>query len=376
MLTYEDSPQEADFRAALRAWLAGHTPAGPRPLGGPERAAFDTAWHRALFRDGWMGLSWPADYGGRGLPPVYEAVLADEVGAAGAPPVPHSAFLGRALLHHGTAEQRRRFLPGLLSGEEIWCQGFSEPDAGSDLAALSTRAEPAGTGYVVTGRKIWTSDAAWADRCLLVARTDPGAARHRGLSALVVDMGEPGVTVRPIRQANGDEEFNEVLLDGVRVPAGRVVGRPGDGWRVAMTTVAYERGPADIGFSSRYARAIRRLAGQAAHADRPPAVRRAVARAFVHTEMLRLHVLRSLSARSDGAPPGPESSVDKLLSTRTEQLLYQVAMDALGTAPLLGDEGPALFDYLYSRAASIAGGTSQIQRSIVAERLLHLPRAR
>lgn len=376
-MNFEDTPEEAAFRRTLRDWLAEHAPTGSSPLGGAERARFWAAWHRALFQGGWMGLSWPVEVGGRGLSPVHEAILADEVGAAGAPPVPHVGFLGRALLHFGTDAQRRRHLPGLLSGAEVWCQGFSEPGAGSDLAALSTRADRDGEGgdYIVHGRKVWTSDAAWADRCLLLARTDPTAGRHQGISALIVDMRAPGVTVRPIRQINGDEEFNEVLFDGVRVPADAVVGRPGQGWQIAMTTVSYERGPADVGFSSRYGRTIRDL--EAAARERGavgPATRRDLARAYVHTEVLRLHVLRGLSHRLSGGAPGPESSVDKLLSTRTEQLLHHVAMDLHGSAPLLGGQGEVLFDYLYSRAASIAGGTAQIQRSIVAEKLLGLPR--
>jgi alkylation response protein AidB-like acyl-CoA dehydrogenase len=379
-VNFEDTTEEAVFRQTLREWLAEHAPQGARPLGGAERAEFWSAWHRLLFRDGWMGLSWPLAYGGRGLPPIYEAILADEVGAAGAPPVPHVGFLGRALMHYGTDEQRRRYLPGLLSGEEAWCQGFSEPAAGSDLAALNTTAELVGSGtdaeYVVSGQKVWTSDAAWADRCLLLVRTDPSAERHHGISALIVDMRSPGITVRPIRQINGDEEFNEVFFDEVRVPTDRLVGRPGQGWQIAMTTVSYERGPADVGFSSRYGRTIGQLAAAAAKRPATPASKRALARAYVHTEVLRLHVLRSLSYRLAAGPPGPESSVDKLLSTSTEQLLHQVAMDLHGAAPLLGDGGEVLFDYFYSRAASIAGGTSQIQRSIVAERLLGLPRIR
>jgi len=375
-VNFEDTAAEAAFRSTLREWLTEHAPRGPRPLGGTERAGFWRAWHRSLFGGGWLGLSWPQEYGGRGLSPVYEAILADEVGAVGAPPIPHAGFLGRALLHYGTPDQRRRYLPGLLSGEEAWCQGFSEPGAGSDLAALATRAEPDDAGYVVSGQKVWTSDAAWADRCLLLARTDPAAERHHGISVLIVDMRATGVTVRPIRQINGDEEFNEVFFDQVRVPADQVLGRPGQGWRIAMTTVSYERGPADVGFSSRYGAAIRQLAAAAAERPGTQATRRALARAYVHTEVLRLHVLRSLSDRSADGPPGPESSVDKLLSTRTEQLLHQVAMDVHGAAPLLGERGEVLFDYLYSRAASIAGGTSQIQRSIVAERLLGLPRER
>jgi alkylation response protein AidB-like acyl-CoA dehydrogenase len=211
---------------------------------------------------------------------------------------------------------------------------------------------------------------------LLLARTEDDAAPHRGLSALIVDMHDPGVVVRPIVEINGDTEFNEVFLDNVRVPPDRVVGSRGQGWKIAMTTVAYERGPAEIGFSSRYARTLRALERESVMMSASPHSRRQLARAYVHTEVLRLHVLRSLSARVSGELPGAEGSVDKLLATRTEQLLHHAAMDLLAPLPLTGDRGDVLFDYLYSRAASIAGGTSQIQHAIVAERLLGLPRSR
>jgi alkylation response protein AidB-like acyl-CoA dehydrogenase len=374
-----------EFRAAFRQWLADHLPTEPAPPGGPERARYWGDWHKALYGGGWMGLSWPVEYGGRGLPPVFEAVFNDEIGRAGGPPAPHVGFLGRALLHFGSEEQKRRYLPGLLSGDEVWCQGFSEPGAGSDLAAIATRAEPVeldppldgeSQGYLVNGQKVWTSDAAWADRCLLLARTGPPGERHRGLSALVVDMGAPGVEVRPITQVNGDTEFNEVFLTDVAVPGSRVIGEPGQGWAIAMTTVGYERGPADVGFSSRYARL---LADVVAAARSRPVTRReqlAIARAHVQVEVLRAHVWQSLRRRDADTPPGPEGSIDKLLGTRTEQLLHHVALDIDGGAPLRGDAPAVLSDYLYSRAGSIAGGTSEIQRGIVAERVLGMPRAR
>jgi len=375
-VNYRDAPQEAAFRHQLRAWLAANAPADPVPRGGPERAALWRDWHEALYRDGWMGLSWPTAYGGRGLPAVYEAILNDEVGAAGAPPVPHVGFLGRAMLRFGSEAQRREHLPGLLSGEVVWCQGFSEPDAGSDLASVRTRARLEGDRFVVDGQKVWTSDAAWADRCLLLARTDPDAPKHEGLSALVVDMHASGVVVRPIVQANGDTEFNEVFFDQVPVPVSNLIGERGEGWALAMATVSYERGPADVGFSSRYTRLLRELEdeGRAASLDEPS--RLALAEAFVATEVLRLHVLRSLSRRDDGSDPGAEGSIDKLLATHTEQLLHHVAMDQRGASALTRSRPDVLEDYLYSRAASIAGGTSQIQRTIVAERVLGLPRGR
>jgi alkylation response protein AidB-like acyl-CoA dehydrogenase len=373
-MDFRDDPAEAAFRGRFRAWLADHAPTGPAPLGGEARARFWSAWHRDLYQGGWMGLSWPTEYGGQGLPAVYEAIFNDEIGAAGAPPAPHVGFLGRALLHAGTEDQRRRFLPGLLSGDEVWCQGFSEPGAGSDLGALATRAERTDAGWVVNGQKIWTSDAAWADWCLLLARTDPTVPKHKGVSALIVDVRQPGVEVRPIVQSNGDREFNEVFFTDATTPLDHVVGAPGDGWTIAMTTVAYERGPTDVGFSSRYARVVADLERDAAGLDLDPGLRLDLARAHVQTAVLRAHVLRGLSARTGDAAPGPEGSIDKLLSTRTEQILHHATMDLHAAGALQGAQPGVVAEYLYSRAASIAGGTSEIQRTIVAERLLGLPR--
>ncbi len=257
----------------------------------------------------------------------------------------------------------------------MWCQGFSEPDAGSDLAALSTRAQLDGGRYVVNGQKVWTSDAAWADWCLLLVRTDPDAPKHGGISAVIVNLHQPGVEVRPIVQSNGDCEFNEVFFTDAGVPADQLVGGHGQGWQIAMTTVGYERGPADVGFSSRYARVITELERSARGAGGLPQ-RLDLARACVHVAVLRAHVLRDLSARDEAAAPGADGSITKLLATRTEQLLHHVAMDLAAPAPLLGSRPDVLSEYLYSRAASIAGGTSEIQRTIVAEHLLGLPRGR
>jgi alkylation response protein AidB-like acyl-CoA dehydrogenase len=377
-MDYGDTADEAAFRTGFRAWLATHAPSEPLPVAGAARAEAWHEWHKTLYEAGYVGVSWPVEVGGRGLSPLYDAILNEEVGAAGAPPLPHVGFLGRALLHHGSPAQQRRYLPGLLSGDEVWCQGFSEPGAGSDLSALATRGRLEGDVWIVDGQKVWTSDAAWADWCLLLVRTEPEAPRHQGISALLVDMRTPGVTVRPIVQINGDTEFNEVFFDGVRVPADRIVGARGDGWRIAMTTVAYERGPAEVGFSSRYGRTLRDLEQVAAARPADPTIDRALAEAYVHNEVLRLHVLRSLSARlhlPEGAVPGPEGSIDKLLATRTEQLLHHVAMDLHDGAAVLGQRDEVLFEYFYSRAASIAGGTSQIQRGIIAERVLGLPRS-
>jgi alkylation response protein AidB-like acyl-CoA dehydrogenase len=375
-MEFRDDRAEATFRAAFRSWLATHLPTDPAPLGGPERARFWRDWHRALYEGGWMGLSWPVEYGGRGLPAMYEAIFNDEIGASGGPPAPHVGFLGRALLHFGRHDQKQRFLPALLSGEEVWCQGFSEPGAGSDLAALSTRAVPDGDHFVINGQKVWTSDAAWADWCLLLARTDPAVPKHHGISALIVDLHQPGVEVRPIVQANGDCEFNEVFFTDAVAPGEQIVGGLGQGWKIAMTTVGYERGPADVGFTSRYARVVAELERAARALDPDAAQRAELARAYVQVAVLRAHVMRDLSARADGMAPGPEGSITKLLGTRTEQLLHHVAMDLTAPAALVGHRPDLLSEYLYSRAASIAGGTSQVQRTIVAERLLQMPRGR
>jgi alkylation response protein AidB-like acyl-CoA dehydrogenase len=310
---------------------------------------------------------------------VYEAILNDEVGAAGALPVPHVGYLGRAIMLFGNDRQRGALLRRLLSGEDVWCQGFSEPEAGSDLAALRTKARQLPDGrWQIDGSKIWTSDALWADRCLVLARSDADAPRHKGISAFVVPMDDPGVQVRQITLANGDREFNEVFFDGVVVDPDAIIGAPGQGWVLAMATVSFERGPADIGFASRYAALRRRLEERLRAHPLPDdqAARRLVALAFTSTEVLRLHVLRSLSARVEGESPGPEGSIDKLLATRTEQDLHHISIELSGASVLTGGDPVALREYIYSRAQSLAGGTSQIQRTIVAERVLGLPRCR
>lgn len=374
-MNFHDDPDQAKFRREFRAWLQEHQPRDATPLIGVDRASSAHRWHRSLYEGGWMGLSWPTEYGGRGLPNSYEAIFNDEIGRAGAPAAPHVGFLGRALLHYGTEEQRARFLPKLLSGDEVWCQGFSEPGAGSDLASIGTKADPTPAGYLINGQKIWTSDAAWADWCLLLARTDRDAERHYGISALLIAMDSPGIEVRPITQINGDEEFNEVFLTDVPAPHDAVLGQPGQGWTIAMTTVSYERGPTDVGFSSRYIRTLRGLLEVARDSNPTTEQRIALARTYVDVEVLRARVLRSLTTRDNGSTPGVEGSIDKLLATRVEQRLHHTTLDLRTAATLTGGHPEILIDYLYSRAASIAGGTSQIQRTLIAEHLLDMPRA-
>ena len=242
-MNFLDSPDEAAFRSELRAWLVDNTPGGHFPERyGKEGNAASMAWHRTLYNGGWLGLSWPSEFGGRGLSPVYDAIVNEEVGAAGAPPVPPVGYLGRAIQHYGTPEQCERFLAPMLRGETQWCQGFSEPGAGSDLASLTTRAHLDGDHYVVNGQKVWTSRAQWADWCLLLCRTRPDLPKHKGLSVLVFPMDSPGITVRPLRQVWGTSEFNEVFFDDLRVPASQRIGQDGDGWTLATTVLAHERG--------------------------------------------------------------------------------------------------------------------------------------
>jgi alkylation response protein AidB-like acyl-CoA dehydrogenase len=364
----------------FRTWLAEHAPREPIPVEPDERADFLNAWHRKLYAAGYVGLSFPTDYGGQGLPDTYEAIYNDELGAAGAPPGPAMAHIANAIRLYGSEEQKKRHLPGLLSSQIRWCQGFSEPGAGSDLANLSTRAEAVESNgriksYRLSGQKIWTSDAVWSDWCLLLARSEPGSQRHKGISIFLLPMKTPGVETRVVVTSSGTREFAEVFLDGAEVSAEEMLGEPGQGWAIAMSLLGYERGPADIGWVSRFARTLRLLEDEARSGSgrQESALQASLARAYVDLRSLQVQVQRTLSGRKDGSIPGPEGSVDKLLMTRSDQSLHHVMMDLRGAAPLL-DEGLELDLYFWSRSQSIFGGTAQIQRDIVAQRVLRLPR--
>lgn len=358
-MDYRDSAEEASFRARLRSWLAQR--AGSFPTSGDDYWERQPEWHRALCAAGFFGLSWPKVYGGQELPPVYDVILDEELARAGAPPRPGLGYLVQGLGRHGSEELRQRFLPGMIDGTQRWCQGFSEPGAGSDLASLATTAVPDGDSYVLRGHKVWTSYSDVADWCLLLARTDPAAPRHKGLSAFVVSMHQDGVRQRPLRMINGTtREFGQVFFDDARVPAGNLVGAPGDGWALAMTVVGHEREPSTLGFSARYGKLVRQLAERGVESDE-------LAWAAVQTEMLRLHVRRRLSEQLDGVVHGPEGSLDKLLMTWVEQDVGRAALAVGGTG-----DAEALSAYLYSRAQSVMGGTSQIQKNIVAGRILGL----
>jgi alkylation response protein AidB-like acyl-CoA dehydrogenase len=358
---YRDSPQEAAFRDRLRAWLAER--AEEFRASGDDYWTRQGDWHRALHQAGFFGLSWPEEYGGQQLPPVYDVILDEELARAAAPPRPSLGYLVQGLGRHGSEELRRRFLPGMINGTERWCQGFSEPGAGSDLASLATTATRDGDDYVVHGHKIWTSYSDVADWCLLLARTDPDAPRHKGLSAFIISMHQPEVEQRPLQMMNGvTTEFGQVLFDGARVPADQMVGAPGEGWRLAMTVVGHEREPATLGYSARYGKLVSDLASRVQ--GKPPAE---LAWAAVQTEMLRLHVRRRLSEQLDGVVHGPDGSLDKLLMTWVEQSAGHAALAAGGTR-----DPELLSTYLYSRAQSVMGGTSQIQKNIIASRILGL----
>jgi alkylation response protein AidB-like acyl-CoA dehydrogenase len=380
------SPEERSFAAEAAAWLAGSL----AELGVLDRfeslddeVAWGRRWQARLAEGRWVAISWPRELGGRSATPVEVALYHMAYAGSGAPqPVNRVGInlAGPTLLAHGTDEQRRRWLPAILDASELWCQLFSEPDAGSDLASLRTRAEPAidasgGPAWRVTGQKVWTSYASYARWGICLVRTDPDAPRHRGLSVLAVDMTAPGVSVRPLTQITGDAEFSEVFLDGVIVPHDHLVGGLHDGWTVANTTLAHERGTS-FPFKEQvvhegYLDELWRVAGTAGRLD-DVEVADGLVQAFVELRLLRLHNWRTLSRLGRGLEPGPESSWVKLAWTDMTQHLSDVALEVEGPAASLS--GRWQRQWLWSKAASIAGGTSEIQRTIVGERILGLPR--
>ena len=341
--------------------------------------AWGREWQSSLAADRWVGVHWPSTYGGRSATPVQVALYQSEYARSQAPqPVNRVGInlVGPTLLAHGTEDQRLRYMPRILSAEEIWCQLFSEPDAGSDLASLTTRGTPVDGGFLVTGRKVWTSYAQFATWGLCLARTDPDAARpQQGITALIVDMADPGVEVRPLVQMTGDAEFNEVFLTDVFVPAEHVIGVEGQGWTVAGSTLAHERGT-NFPFKEQVVHEVY-LGELWAEAERrgkldEPAVVDQLAQAHVELAVLRVHNWRTLSRLARGLEPGPESSWVKLAWTDLTQHLSDAALDIVDPeSPLWGKWQR---QWLWSKAASIAGGTSEVQRTIIGDRILGLPR--
>jgi alkylation response protein AidB-like acyl-CoA dehydrogenase len=372
-MDFQDSPEEHEFRLRLREWLKEHNP--HVTYGSNEYWEAMPTWHTSLWEGGFFGIGWPTEYGGYDLPPIYNVIVDEELANAGAPARPSLGYIVVGVLHHGSDEIKKRILPGLISGKERWCQGFSEPDSGSDLASLRTKAVRDGDDYLISGHKIWTSYSDLADSCFLLARTDPDVPKHKGISVFVVPMDDPGVKQLPLKMINGNvRDFGEVIFDEVRVPASNMIGEPGEGWRIAMTIVTHEREPQEIGYAARYSKTVKQLkeialanAGSYTNEER-----RDLAWAIVEADMLQRHISRRLSDRFDGIKHGPEGSIDKLLMTWTEQTVGHAAQ-AIGRAPHDGSD-PSMFNtYLYSRSASVMGGTEQIQRNLIASRILGLP---
>jgi alkylation response protein AidB-like acyl-CoA dehydrogenase len=376
----------------VRALLAGALPdLGELPSELDDRFTFLRAWQRRLHEAGLIGVSWPEQYGGRGASVAEQILVYQELAVAGAPEIVGIIGLdvvGPSLLRFGTEPQKQRYLDPILSADEIWCQGFSEPGAGSDLASLRTRAELRGDHFVLRGQKTWTSWAQHARWCAVVARTDASAPTRSALSYLLVDMQSPGVDVRPLVQITGDPEFSEVFLDDVVVPIENVLGPVGDGWSIAMHTLSHERGPFALGRQVKLRTVLDRLIDHASTLTRDgapllddPQLRQRLARAHVGIEVLKHRCYQSLGRSARAGDPGFGSSVDKLFLSIAEQRVGHVCLDVLGpVATARESAGRAQADdwqhmYLYSRAASIYGGTAQIQRNIVAERLLGLPRS-
>jgi alkylation response protein AidB-like acyl-CoA dehydrogenase len=391
-MDFSDSAEDERFRREVRTWLAANRPATA------ERVPYDDAslaeefrflrdWQRRLWQAGYVGLLWPREYGGRGARATAQAILNQELARARAPQLLNRVGINNAgptLIAYGTEAQKRRLLPPILSGDEIWCQLFSEPNAGSDLAAIRTLAEPDGDGFRVSGQKVWTSWAQYSKWAILLARTDPASRRHHGLSYFVLDMERPGITIRPLRQLTGSTEFSEVFLDAVPVPRDAVVGAVGQGWEIAMATLAHERG---TGFAFKE-QVLQKIAvedlvalGRAHGRAADPAVRQEIARGWIDVEIMGLMNCRTLTRLERGEEPGPESSLVKLFWAGLTQRLHQLALELEGPhATLVAGSPHAIEDgrwqqaFLWSRVGAIAGGTSEVQANIIAQRLLGLPR--
>jgi alkylation response protein AidB-like acyl-CoA dehydrogenase len=379
--------EEEAFAGEIRTWLSDNLELPPAHASLEEEIAWGRAWQAKLAKDRWVGIHWPREYGGRGASPVQVAIFNMEYARSRAlQPVNRVGVnnVGPTILAFGTDEQKQRWLPGILDASELWCQLFSEPGAGSDLAALSTKAVRADGGWIVSGQKVWTSYAQWSRWGICLARTDPDAPKHAGISYLVIDMHAPGVEIRPLRQITDETEFNEVFLDEVFVPDDQLIGGLHQGWSVASTTLAHERGTIfafkeqvvhEVFLDELWALASERdVLDDAETAD-------ALVQSFVDLRVLRLHNVRTLSRLARGVEPGPETSVVKLAWTDMTQRLSATAVDVIGdAAPLwrgarnVPGDGRWQRQWLWSAAASIAGGTSEVQKNIVAERMLGLPR--
>lgn len=383
-----DTPADRAFRDEVRTWLTEHVIGDYAALGGRGGSGDETfgfevrrEWERELAQGRWTCVGWPEEHGGRGATIPQQVIFNEEYVRAKAPGrvgVLGEGLLGPTVIHYGTESQRRRFLPPIVAGEELWCQGYSEPNAGSDLAGLTTRAERDGDDWVITGQKVWTSLAHTADWCFVMCRTDPASQRHKGLSYLLVPMDQPGIEVRPITQITATSEFNEVFFDGVRTPVANVLGAPGQGWEVGLATLAFERGVGLLGHLLSFRREFDSLLEDARAKGRvkEPILRDRLVQSFIELEALRLTTLRSLTG-IDGPVAPPEASILKLFWASWHQEFGEMAMDVLGMeATVTGpnyDLGHEHRTFMFSRSETIYGGSNEIQRNIIGERVLGLP---
>ncbi len=380
---------ETKFRDELRAWLKANLPTKMVKTADNATAYYKylADWQQKLYDGGWAGVSWPKEYGGRGASFIEQAIFQEEMALADAPErmgTIGQGLVGPTIIAAGTEEQKKRYLPKILSGEEIWCQGFSEPNAGSDVAGLETKAVLDGDHFVINGQKIWTSYAHIAQQCLLIVRTDPSAAKHKGITALLVDMKLPGISVRPLKMMSGDSGFNEMFFTNLRVPVSAVIGKVNDGWNVAITALANERANLGTGLYVVFKRNLDAVVDQARKIKRggrpviaDPVIRQRLALAYVDLEVFRLNTTRSLSMLNKTGAPGPEGSIQKLYWSELNQRMAQIAMEVLGPYAQLTDYdgGRWVYNYLRSRGNTIEAGTSEVQRNIIAQRVLGLPRS-
>jgi alkylation response protein AidB-like acyl-CoA dehydrogenase len=387
------STEELQFRDELRAWLTANVPKNwdeRREDSLEVRFEYLRSWQRKLYDAGWAGISWPKEYGGRGASLMQQVIFWQEMALAGAPPMANVlGLIGPTIIAFGTESQKNRYLRKILSAEEIWCQGFSEPNAGSDLANLQTEARLDGRDYVVNGQKVWISYGWAGDWCELVVRTDPGAPKHKGLTVLLVDMNSPGVEVRPLRQMTGETEFNELFFRDVRVPVENVVGKLNQGWDVAIGTLMHERGTFGAGLQIIYRRNMDRLINLARTlqkngrpATQDPLTRQKLAQCYAEIEIMRLNQMRAFSRINATGVPGPEGSIQKIFWSELNQRFQQIAQELLGPYGQLNaedrhaiDKGIWSYGYLRARGNTIEAGTSEIQRNIIGHFVLGLPRS-